>query len=272
MNDYLWDRTGPPDPEVERLERVLGTLGHRGVPIPAPKASMTRRVWIPVAAAAAVIAAAVALQLPHAGMPQTTPWVVASIESAGNPALDRGAALRTGQAVRTGRDTKVTLEAEDFGRIEVGPASELRVLPSARGRQSVSLPRGTIHALIWAPPRRFVVNTPSARAIDLGCEYTLTVDQTGDGLVRVQTGWVAFQHENRESFIPAGAACATTKHRGPGTPYFEDASEAFRQALSAFDQTASPADLHTVLREARSRDALTLWHLLRRAPESDPRP
>ena len=25
-DDYLWDPSGPPDPEVERLERMLGRL------------------------------------------------------------------------------------------------------------------------------------------------------------------------------------------------------------------------------------------------------
>ena len=25
-DDYLWDRSGPPDADVERLERLLGTL------------------------------------------------------------------------------------------------------------------------------------------------------------------------------------------------------------------------------------------------------
>jgi hypothetical protein len=28
-SDYLWDRSGEPDPDVAYLERVLGTLRHR---------------------------------------------------------------------------------------------------------------------------------------------------------------------------------------------------------------------------------------------------
>jgi hypothetical protein len=28
-DDYLWDKTGEPDPAVEHMERVLGQLGHR---------------------------------------------------------------------------------------------------------------------------------------------------------------------------------------------------------------------------------------------------
>ena len=37
-NDYLWDRSGPPDPEVERLEKMLGRL--RTTP-PVPDISAT---------------------------------------------------------------------------------------------------------------------------------------------------------------------------------------------------------------------------------------
>ena len=29
-DDYLWDRSGAPDPEVVRLEALLAPLGHRG--------------------------------------------------------------------------------------------------------------------------------------------------------------------------------------------------------------------------------------------------
>jgi hypothetical protein len=35
-DDYLWNRTGRPDPEVERLEQVLGTLRSARPPVPPP--------------------------------------------------------------------------------------------------------------------------------------------------------------------------------------------------------------------------------------------
>jgi hypothetical protein len=33
----------------------------------------------------------------------------------------------------------------------------------------MALDHGLIHATIWAPPRSFVVDMPSAAAVDLGC-------------------------------------------------------------------------------------------------------
>lgn len=105
--------------------------------------------------------------------------------------------------------------------------------------------------------------------IDLGCAYTLEVDDAGGGLLHVTSGWVALQLKDRESIVPAGAACATRPGVGPGTPYFEDALESFRSALSKVDfESPETSDwklaLETVLRESRPRDTLTLWHLLYR--------
>jgi len=272
-NEYLWDRSGPPDPEIQRLERILGTLRHRGEiePRDLPRKSNRRR-WQPIAAAAVIVIGIAAWQIAQRGGGQKTAWEIAGVEGQarlGSRAAAPSAPLYTEQVLRTGRASKVTLLAADFGRIEVAPESELRVLESAAARQRLILHRGLIHALIWAPPQQFVVDTPSARAIDLGCQYTLSVDSSGNGLLIVETGWVAFQFEKREVFIPAGAVCVTNKSRGPGTPYFRDTPERLRVSLEAFDETGDPSALGRVLTEARPRDGLTLWHLLVRAPAGE---
>ena len=51
-DEYLWDRTGSPDPEIKRLERVLAPLAHGARP------ARTRRppYWLAAAAAAALAA------------------------------------------------------------------------------------------------------------------------------------------------------------------------------------------------------------------------
>ena len=264
MNDeYLWDRSGEPDPEIERLERTLAPLRyrHRADLFAARRAPA--RWW---AAAAAVILVAAGLEMRTPPAPSTG-WQVDSVR--GQARLgDRQAAvamaLQTGQTVRTARDTEITFRAEDFGTMEIGPDSELRAATNRR----IELERGLLHAYIWAPPRQFVVDTPSARAVDLGCQYTIRVDASGNGLLRVSTGWVAFQYDGQESFIPAGAACVTRKRRGPGIPFYEDASEELRRSLTAFEEGDGGA-LDGILAAAGPNDGLTLWHLLTRVPERD---
>jgi hypothetical protein len=153
--------------------------------------------------------------------------------------------------------------------VDVDPDTRLQLLVARGGEHRMALERGTVHARIWAPPRLFFVNTPSATAIDLGCAYTLQIDDAGGGLLRVTHGWVGFVRDGREAYIPQGAMCATRAGIGPGTPQYEDAPSGYAQALAVLDfgRAGDPgraAALDLVLSQARRRDALTLWHLLPR--------
>lgn len=57
MNDkYLWDRTGEPDPEIQELEEILGTLRYQPRPleIPADIRVARKRNLFPIAIAASI--------------------------------------------------------------------------------------------------------------------------------------------------------------------------------------------------------------------------
>jgi hypothetical protein len=290
-NDYLWDRSGEPDPEIQHLETLLGKFRHDSptpvfpqiVPEPSGFVFPWRlRRFAALAAAAVATAAIVAVTfLEHRTKPASTTvagWDVSDVQ--GTARIGRKTIsgkegvshLGIGQMLETDSESRASLQAEDTGKIEVDPSTRLRLLSMGSGLKRIALDRGTIHAFIWAPPGQFVVDTPSAVTVDLGCAYTLQVDDSGAGMVRTSLGWVGFKLNGHESFIPAGAACATRPKVGPGTPYFEDSSAQFRSALASFDfEDASSQqraqDVTLILREARSRDALTLWHLLSRVDE-----
>ena len=266
-DDNLWDRSGPPDPEIQRLEEMLAPFRYQ-IRRLEDKGPRPFRAWRLAAAAAVVLAiAAGVLWRAKAPAPEATPWSVEGIEGQARFGSRPAAMAMTvpgGQAVRTGPDGRLTLVAEDTGRVDLGPDS---ILHASSGRK-LALERGGLHAYIWARPGQFVVDTPSARAIDLGCEYTLTVDARGDGRLRVSLGWVAFQYAGHESFIPAGAECATHVHGGPGVPFFEGASEGLRRAVARFDAN-DPGAMAEILADARERDGLTVWHLLTRVAARD---
>jgi FecR protein len=268
--DYLWDRSGPPDPEMEKLEQTLAPLRYGAAGRPSevpPRPAPSRARWVVSAlAAAAAVVAAVGLSQSRPS-PPTTAWRVDSF--AGQARLGGAAAalamsLQAGQVVSTSGDSELTLRADELGTILIGPDSKLH----AATNQRVTLESGVLHAFIWAPPRQFVVDTPSARAVDLGCQYTLRVDPSGDGVINVSMGWVAFQFGDHESFIPEGAECVTRKHGGPGIPYYQDAPPRLRESLAQLER-GDEAALSVVLAAARPADALTLWHLLTRAAERD---
>jgi hypothetical protein len=57
-NDYLWDRTGEPDPQIQELEEELGALRYQPQPLELPAGVRTepRRRFLPGLAIAATIA------------------------------------------------------------------------------------------------------------------------------------------------------------------------------------------------------------------------
>ena len=151
--------------------------------------------------------------------------------------------MRAGQTIDTGSSHTARIQSDETGEVTIDPGSRLRLVAATNREQRFNLGRGTIHAFIWASPGRFVVDTPSSKTIDLGCRYTLQVSKDGSGLLTVELGWVAFERNKVESFIPAGAACVTRPTTGPGTPYFSDASGALTKALARFDTSADRAAL-----------------------------
>ncbi len=273
-DDYLWDAAGEPDAEIVRLEALLQPYRHKGLPLLLPPRAPARRR---VTAAMQVLTAAASLGLvigaaSFANAVRPSGWTVQSLAGAPEVAgtrIDAPSRLPIGQVVTTDAASRARIDVGSIGIVDVEPNSRVRLLTSRAGEHRMSLDRGLIRALIWAPPRLFFVNTPSATAIDLGCAYKLHVDDRGWGKVRVESGWVAFEYDGHESFIPKDAMCATRPGFGPGTPCYEDVPAGFEDALTILDFSSTTdvrrgAELDIVLAGARVKDALTLWHLLAR--------
>jgi hypothetical protein len=231
------------------------------------------RLGIPLAAAAAAIAVAVAFFWPRAREKNPAAWTIAALSGelrVGDEMFTGSANWHVGEWLETDAATRARLDVGTIGEVRLEPNSRLRLLESAPNDHRIELARGTMHALIWAPPRLFFVETPSATAIDLGCAYTLTVSDEGASTLKVTSGYVALDHGGRETLIPAGMMCVTRPDLGPGTPFASDASPALRDALQRFDfethgDGAADAAIADVLAHVGRGDAITLWHLLSRA-------
>jgi hypothetical protein len=293
-DEYLWDGSGEPDPEVQKLETALGRYRHNQ-PAPAfdevAEIRPEKQSWsffnlrwpyqLGAVAAALLLAVAVIFVARQRTNSNGGPsWEVARLE--GTPRIgwrslgekSGPGKLGIGQTLVTDSSSRASITLDETGRVEVDAESRLRVVTNGRGHKRLSLERGTIHAVIWAPPGEFVVDTPSAVAVDLGCVYTLHVDDSGAGLLRTTMGWVGFKLNGHESFIPAGAVCNTRPTIGPGTPHREDASPILRSSLYRLDfEAIGPAErtelLRIILSQARKDDAFSLWHLLSRVSDAN---
>lgn len=231
--------------------------------------------WHRFAAVCASLLSIIALSLIWTSMRTSggVSWEVARLAGApqiGGERISDTGRLAIGEWLQTDERSSAQIHVAQIGQVEIEPNTRVRLVATNLTEHRLELARGTLHAQIWAPPRLFFVDTPSAVAADLGCAYTLETDDAGRSLLHVTSGWVALERKDRESIVPAGAACATQPNIGPGTPYFEDASRDFLDALNKFDFAQGGREaLNVVLSESRLRDTLTLWHLLARVNDED---
>ena len=287
--DYLWDASGEPDPEIQGLEQILGGLRYdRPAPdfsrIPSPERRPRGRLlawvaatWRPAILVPALAGLVVCMAASWWILKNRAACDVISLNGIpriGSSHIAENGRLFAGQWLETDASSRAKINIGQIGQVEVEPNTRIGLIRLGSNENRLSLQRGVMHALIWAPPGQFFVNIPSAVAADLGCAYTLEVDALGAGLLRVTTGWVAFMRDGREAFVPAGALCPTRPGIGPGTPYRSDVSPAFSTALAQLDfQTGDSANrsaaLATALAEAREKDAFSLWHLLSTVGEAE---
>jgi Putative zinc-finger len=178
--------------------------------------------------------------------------------------------ISIGEWIETDAASRARIKIGEIGTVDIGPNTRMRLLTARPNEHRLSLARGLISAQIVAPPRLFFVETAASTVVDLGCAYTMEVDEDGVGRLRVTSGWASLEWDERESLVPAGASCSTRPQLGPGTPAFDDASERLRQALLEFDYFGGRRRaVDVVLAESRQRDTLTLWHLLSRVDPNE---
>lgn len=316
---YLWDRTGPEDPEVARLEGLLAPLRHRAPLAPLQQLPKRRAVgpWLAGGAAALALAASVALWMRAPVVFEKTrdPWSKTEARRANGSAIERtpessacapsasgaglpfqsveGAAplcdgsssfaqgqLPRGAWLETDASSKVKLDVASIGHVELQPSSRVRLMETSANEHRLELGRGTLHAKINAPPRLFFVETQGATAVDLGCEYELTVDDKGVGRLHVILGFVELEPKKSDVnptgpararhsvLVPKAAECTFRPNDGPGIPVWVRTPLEVREALRSFDLEGSIEGLELALSRMTRRDSLTLFHLLERVPES----
>ena len=285
LKQLLRDLPVTPLPQPDALwSQIQGELAgptheRDGVPVRRPSRGLRRPVRSPWLVAAAAVGALMLGTLAGAYRQFAAPtqWAVVALGGAprvDGAALDGAGALGAGEWLVTDATSSARLTVGRIGIAEVGPESRVRLVRGGLTDHRLVLERGSLHAVIAAPPRLFFVETPSALAIDLGCAYTLDVDSLGASRLHVTAGWVELDQGGRRSLVPAGLVAEVEKDHAPGTPYVPDLADEARAALRRLDAgTGSDADLEFVLAAmaapdaavvARQQSGITLWHLAQR--------
>ena len=281
-DDYLWDRSGPADPRVQRLERLLSPFalreGLREV-VPAPAARAPRQRWSRALALAALLGCLMVggygwywqrLQWTE-GSGWETAVVAGQARLDGRPLQQSGKRLQPGGVIETDAAGVARISVAGIGEALLGKGSRLQLVQTRSGHHRVQLDHGTLWARIWAPPGSFGVGVPSGEAIDMGCEFLIRTDARGDGHLQVRSGWVQFEDAEAEIFVPQGAQ-VVLHAGGVGTPYDDDAAPGFIAALADIDQqgpraAADGPAVRQLLAASRREDAITLLSLLSRYPQ-----
>ncbi|MGE5835976.1 MAG: FecR domain-containing protein [Acidobacteriota bacterium] len=265
-NSYLWDRSGKIDPAVADLERVLGPIAYkpaeRPLALPTPIV-LQRRRWPMLVALAAGLLLVTAGWLFYWRLqwPAGRPWRMAVATESGA----RIDTLAVGQSLKLDANSSASVDIARLGTMSVQPGAEVTLRTTGSRRHQLRLDRGAVHIRVWAPPQRVFVATPAGNIIDLGCTFTLAVDDSGTARLTVQTGWVQMENVHGESLVPAGASSVMTADRSPLVPLYDDASPEFQRAVRAFETRVADdnvsAELAAIRRDARVRDMLTLLML-----------
>jgi hypothetical protein len=173
--------------------------------------------------------------------------------------------LPAGAWLETGAGETAHVEVADIGTIQLHGDSRLSLVATGPEEHRLELERGSLHAKVTAPPRLFVIETPAATAIDLGCEYDLEVAADGAAVLTVTNGQVELAGAGRLTLVPMGATARTRKGEGPGLAWStQTASAELRAAIERFDG-GDAAGFDAILAAARPRDTVTLYNLLFRA-------
>ncbi|MEM7228131.1 MAG: FecR family protein [Planctomycetota bacterium] len=268
MNDPIWTGVGDLDNDLRILESQLASLRFNPtadfVEQPSPR---THRAW----RWAALIVVGISAVATWCSLPDPVSWRL--IPTTGETRVNgvgatTPARLYAGAAIQTGADGMSQLDVGSIGTVLIDRNTQLRLERGARQREHrLTMTSGRLLAQITAPPRMFVIETPAATAVDLGCAYELEY-RDGHGFLHVTAGWVQLVRTGRDVRVPAGARCELTSS-GPSVPYDPAAPIDWLNALrTLLDDPRNDDVLATVLRTARPRDTLTVFHLLEVVPDA----
>jgi hypothetical protein len=271
-DDYLWDKSGE-DADVARLEELLAPLAHTA---PLDELKLRTKSRLPIFLIGGVLAAAAIVTIivwPRGEQAHPASYACGA-QATGFAFTARGGSvacggstvpagvLPVGGTLDTGAH-EAELAIADIGSARLSPRTRVRLDATSADRHQLYLERGKLRAFVSAPPRIFAVGTPNGQVTDLGCAYTLEVDEAGAGSIEVDSGMVELEAANgRVIVVPAGASARLLAGRRASLPLARSATPQLALAVADFHRGVAGAR-DRVLAAATASDAITVANLVR---------
>src|ERR1051326_5027313 len=133
--DYLWDRSGPADPEILRLETLLSSYRMAEGPLRVPQPEirgLSVRAW-PLGFAFAACAVIVLVLFAYRSFNTArTGWQF--VAEQGHPDVEgrsmRSGVLHVGQSLETTSGELVRMQVASIGEVEIGDQSQVQLVES----------------------------------------------------------------------------------------------------------------------------------------------
>lgn len=199
------------------------------------------------------------------GLP--TYWKVVSVK--GSPKINdmnivSSDSVKEGQWITTDSVSIAELIIADIGKVTIEPDSKVILVKGADSTQQIFVEYGMVNTENKSGDNRsFKVGIPSAVAENKGGSYSLKIDKNGDGMIVVKSGKVDVLSANKNAIVPAGNIVMTKNGLGVGTPFNEQSSPGFKNALFNFDfGNCNDACMNVIIKNAKMTDAVSLLNIL----------
>ena len=176
--------------------------------------------------------------------------------------------LSSEDIVSTEASSTVTINIPDVGNTRLLQNTTLKRLDEKNTAQLIS---GDLDIKNAGALENFKLVIPSATIEDFytGNNYTVSTDEEGNSLIKLSVGWLRIYNKNlEESIFPQSFEVKVSKEQGLGLPYSSESDSAYIAHLEEYLFNGKSLNvLGIVLSNSTSRDAITLWNLLKRVED-----
>lgn len=172
--------------------------------------------------------------------------------------------LSKGDLITTGEGSSATIEIQNIGKIKLSPESSIERLEADN---TAKLIKGNLQISTESENDYLYLQVPraSVESYYLSNDYSISMDEIGNVITKVTSGWLQVVSENSISILPEGYSIRILEGKGISIPAFHISSSIVPAWLDQYlFEGGKTETLNLILDASKEVDAITLWNLLKR--------